>query len=280
MTSATRSFAVVLTTVMLLGTCACGTQSADPTRSDAPRVTTEKPMPHSTSSPSQSAEPDQSSSSSDSTASMESKSESSDSSLVYEYDGDFPASDARARSLRLDLPQSVQETAYWCAPASLQMVLHYRGLDASQATLAQEMNTSSETGTEYEDLARVASLRIFGAVPANDAEAGYRAVILEPHQNNAQAREAFEQRVMHDLSQDYPVFVSINLRTAYGTAQDAVHQVVLYGMDTDESGRAKRFLYRDPSYTQQDPQYEGKKSVSADELWHAMIENPEPAYVW
>lgn len=142
------------------------------------------------------------------------------------------------------------------------------------------MNTSSETGTEYEDLARVASLRIFGAVPANDAEAGYRAVILEPHQNNAQAREVFEQRVLHDLSQDSPVFVSINLRAAYGTAQDAVHQVVLYGMDTDESGRATRFLYRDPSYTQQDPQYEGKKSVSADELWHAMIENPEPAYVW
>lgn len=61
----------------------------------------------------------------------------------------------------LDIPQYVQETGYYCAVACLQSVMGYHGLYATQEELAKDLNTDPITGTEYEDLARVATSRIF-----------------------------------------------------------------------------------------------------------------------
>lgn len=185
-----------------------------------------------------------------------------------------------SRQVRLDIPQRVQENGYYCGPASLQMVLAYHNIFVSQEQLAADLKTSPITGTEYEDLARTASCYIFGKVPLSDLDPGYRAVILPAWSSNPAAQNGFERRAVSDLSNGDPVFVAINNEVAYGPGYGTVHQVVLYGVDLDSSGKAVNFYYLDPSYKQQDPVYGGKKVVSSEELWQIMTQNPEPGYVW
>lgn len=193
--------------------------------------------------------------------------------------GDKIASTLSSRSIRLDVPQKVQETSYYCAVACLQMVLEYHDIYREQTDLAKGLKTHPVTGTEYEDLAREASLLIFGKVPENENEPGYRSVLWKRNQGTAEERKLFEKRVQTDLNAKDPVFISVNVAPAYGYEKDGVHELVLYGADYDENSQALRYYCIDPSYLQQDPVYGGKVMWSADELWNIMNDNPEPGYV-
>ncbi len=184
------------------------------------------------------------------------------------------------RKIRLNIPQKIQETGWWCAPACLQMALEYWHLNFSQEELADRLCTSQVTGTEYEDLAREASLLIFGRQPELAAEPGYRAEILKSNDERKELRQQFEQRAIQDLMAGDPVFISINMKQAYGETPDIVHQVILYGADLDADEQAVNFYYLDPYEKQQHEVHEGRKVFSADGLWKAMIDNPEPGYVW
>ena len=82
------------------------------------------------------------------------------------------------RKVKLDVPQSIQETYYYCVPASLQMVLKFNNIEKSQTKLAYEMNTSAETGTEYVDLARVANKYLFNNENVKENEPGYHVQTL------------------------------------------------------------------------------------------------------
>lgn len=105
-------------------------------------------------------------------------------------------------------------------------------------------------------------------------------MLLERSQGSGENRSRFEEGALSDLENDDPIFVSVNTRYSSGTTVDLVHQVVLYGVDLDENGKPLLFYYLDPSWTVQNPEHEGRKSVSSDELWTMMIDNPEPGYVW
>ncbi len=73
----------------------------------------------------------------------------------------------------LSVPQSVQENGYFCVPACLQMVLAFHGIVQTQSILALQMNTSSITGTEYIDLARVVNQYLFNCTVPTDSQGGY-----------------------------------------------------------------------------------------------------------
>lgn len=187
---------------------------------------------------------------------------------------------ASADSIRLAVPQFVQETNYYCAVACLQMVLAYHGINVSQSTLAAGLNTSPVSGTEYADLAREASKYIFGKAPENDTEPGYRALLWTRNAGTDQMKEQFFARANADLRSGDPVFVSINPHLAYGESVETVHELVLYGADFDEQGNATHYYCIDPYGKYQDSAFGGKKVFTADELWNAMNNNPEPGYVW
>ena len=136
--------------------------------------------------------------------------------------------------------------------------------------LAEELNTSPVTGTEYEDLARVATNRVF-------ANGGGQYTYCIP--SSDEDRTLFEERVIQDMKTSDPVFCSINNAVMYGDVIDDVHEVVLVGV-TIEDGHIVKAIFFDPSYTRQDPYYGGLKSCSGDELWAAMINNREPGYVY
>lgn len=184
------------------------------------------------------------------------------------------------RNIRLNVPQKKQENDYYCAVACLQMVLEYHGIPASQDELAQRLHTSSVTGTEYEDLAREASIYIFGKEVESDADSGYRAVLWERNEGSEQTRSTFEKRALSDLKGRDPVFVSINNAKAYENRLEGVHEVVLYGADLDENGNPLMWYCLDPSVIAWDGEHEGRKAFTPDQLWNAMNENDEPGYVW
>lgn len=201
---------------------------------------------------------------------------------VRQESSDLPANtengtereDEKNRQIRLNIPESIQETGYWCAPACLQMVLAYHGLDYSQKELASLMNTSSVTGTEYEDLARAATDLIF---TKREKAGQYREVIFKPSDDDY--RSDFEKRVIADLENGDPVFASINNAQMYKDVGNQVHEIVIYGIDLDEQGRIVSCCYLDPS-SLRTTAYGQKYIVTADEMWNAMLNNPEPGYVY
>ena len=146
----------------------------------------------------------------------------------------------------------------------------YHGLYETQDVLAEELNTHHITGTEYEDLARVATNRIF-------ANGGGQYSYCIP--SSDEDRTLFEERVIQDMKTSDPVFCSINNAVMYGDVPDVVHEVVLVGV-TVEDGHIVKAIFFDPSYSRQDPYYGGLKYCSGDELWNAMINNREPGYVY
>lgn len=182
--------------------------------------------------------------------------------------------------IRLNVSQSVQETDYYCAVACLQMVLSFHEISMNQPDLAQRLNTYPITGTEYEDLAREASLLIFGSIPDSESDPGYRAVLWKRNEGSENDFRVFEQRVKSDLESGDPVFISINIAPAYDYNFDGVHEVVLYGADYDSCGNPSMYYFIDPSYNQQNPEFQGRKMYTPEELWKIMNDNPEPGYVW
>lgn len=188
--------------------------------------------------------------------------------------------DQSADTIQIPIPLKAQETNYYCAVACLQMVLDYHGVQVSQTDLAKALNTDPVTGTEYEDLAREASLRIFGNWPLDDSQSGYRYLLWNRNQGTDQTRAEFERRVRDDLKSGDPMFISINPAVVYADAADAVHEIVLYGADYDQEGNAVRYYCLDPYQNYWESENEGRKVFTPDELWNAMNDNPEPGYVW
>lgn len=184
------------------------------------------------------------------------------------------------RQIRLAVPQKFQETSYYCAVACLQMMLAHHGIATSQDELAQALKTHPVTGTEYEDLAREASLYAFGKVPETDADPGYRAVLWNRNEGSAEDRALFESRALQDLEGNDPVFISVNNALVNDGYSESVHELLLYGVDLDDKGKPVMWYYIDPNRYVWDAEYGGKKCFSADQLWNAMNDDPEPGYVW
>ncbi|MCF0259422.1 MAG: C39 family peptidase [Erysipelotrichaceae bacterium] len=176
--------------------------------------------------------------------------------------------------LRLQVPESVQETGWWCGPAALQMVSGCFGLSFSQQELADLMHASPATGTEYEDLARTVTDLIFTQTGRSGQ---YTAVLFTSADGHL--RSEFEERALQDLRTGSPVFAAINPALMYQDAVSQAHQTVIYGADVNEEGNAERWYYLDPS-SQRTSEYGQKYWCTADEMWNAMLNCPEPGYVY
>lgn len=198
---------------------------------------------------------------------------------VQSSESDDPATTDTAR-VRLDVPQSVQETGYWCVPASVQMVLRYQGIDVDQSVLAADMNAKPQTGTEYVDLARVVNKYLFGTEHANPSGAGYHVQTIAIGDTNPAVARTFAKRAKTDLDDGYPVFAAIDLHALYPWFGHANHMIVITGYDADANGTVTHWVYRDPSYLMQSESHAGLKIVTADAMINAIVFNEEPAYIW
>lgn len=179
------------------------------------------------------------------------------------------------------VPAVTQENAYYCGPAVLQSLLAYHGITASQEELANELKTHPVTGTEYEDLARVASIRIFGQEPADDQASGYRAEMYKTRPFTDEEADLFLSRLAADLCNGDPVFIGLNCATTRPQdGVDAVHLVLAYGMQRDpQTQEIVSVEVMDPSYL---AQKDGTAyfTIPTATLVQAIRDCKEGAYVW
>lgn len=180
-----------------------------------------------------------------------------------------------------DIPAAVQEESFYCAPAVMQSLLACHGIHVEQSLLAVQMHTDPVTGTEYEDLARVASEYIFGKEPACDLDAGYRAAVFKDTGFNRSDMDLFLKRAGADLQNGDPVIAGVDntvLHPELGI--QGVHVILLTGMNKAASSNEI------VSFTAMDPSYVWQKSnpafftISTQQLYEAFAACKEPGYVW
>lgn len=182
---------------------------------------------------------------------------------------------------RIDLLQSVQENGYYCVPACVQMVLKLHGVTISQTQLAQEMNTHALTGTEYVDLARVINKYRFHNEYPKGNEPGYRIQTLSKGVWDQAAFDLLEKRVKEDIASNDPIFIAVELSTLYPElGLYANHMVLVTGYQVDKEGNIVSYYIVDPYYKVQDSKYQGLKIFTKNEIYQALINNIEPAYIW
>lgn len=179
------------------------------------------------------------------------------------------------------VPAATQETRYYCGPAVLQSLLAYHGITASQEELAAQLKTDPVTGTEYEDLARVASIRIFGQEPVDEKASGYRAEMYKTRPFSDEEADLFLSRLASDLGNGDPVFIGLNCATTRPQdGVDAVHLVLAYGMSRDpKTQEIVSVDVMDPSYL---AQKDGTAyfTIPTATLIQAIRDCKEGAYVW
>lgn len=209
----------------------------------------------------------------------------SDPSNPYKAEISSPAANSSSGQAAVSSPgaivPTVQENEYYCGPAVLQSLLAYHGIDSTQKQLAQALNTNPQTGTEYEDLARVASEMIFGKQPADDLDPGYRSSVFKNTGFHPADAELFLSRANIDLRNGDPVIAGLNPAVLNPeTGFDSVHVVLIYGMSlAADSSDIVSFEVMDPSYVWQED-HPACFTVSRDNLLAAMAACKEPGYVW
>ena len=181
--------------------------------------------------------------------------------------------------VKISLPQSLQETNYYCGPACLQMILANFGIQVSQSELAKQIKTDSITGSEYEDMARVLNSYLFADVDLS--RSGYRVQTHTRSDEKASALVQFESRVRKNIDDGYPSVIAIDLNKIYPQLPSANHVVVCNGYIKKFNSQEIAFYYIiDPYDKVQDATYGGLKVVTPQELIDAIIDNVEPAYIW
>lgn len=180
----------------------------------------------------------------------------------------------------LNVPTRVQETSYYCGPASLQMVLNYKGISVSQSELAVQLNTHPVTGTEYVDLQRVANHYLFGKDSVGANESGYHIQTLNRYDTDSQIAIDFARRLKTDISTNDPIFAAIDIHTIYPEYANGNHMVVVNGYTINSENNIDSIYFMDPSYRVQDATYGGLKKVDFNHFISAIINNDEPAYIY
>lgn len=166
----------------------------------------------------------------------------------------------------LSVYQNVQETDYWCGPASAQVVIRYPGVDGrliAQSTLARDMGTNASDGTYVYKLAQEVSAYSWYY------DYGY----------SSNYEKHFSNVVVKMIDDGHPMIYHVDTRTLnpqYSFSNG--HYVVGSGYSWGASGSSgyMNVQYFDPW---RDSSINGKRSISADRMSQA-INNQAGYYIW
>ena len=190
-----------------------------------------------------------------------------------------PPTSQRRKKILAVTPQ-IQEEWYFCAPATVSMILSTQGKFVSQRQLAQEMGTYVPFGTHNKDAIRVLNQHLFGYSVPKDGQAGYRLAVVTNASPNSEEMRVFKERVRKNIDDGYPMYYTFTLSKIY-PGKNGEHNVIGIGYELTPDGKDISAIYYLDSMThEQDPVYGGLKKVTPEELLEAMAACEEPNYAW
>ena len=180
----------------------------------------------------------------------------------------------------LPIPLKLQEEWYFCAPATVHMMLASRGVSVSQHQLAKEMGTYNPYGTHNRDAIRVLNQNLFGYPEPSGNQAGYRLVTVTDARPGSEDIRLFKERVRKDIDDGYPLYYTFNVAQIY-PGKSGEHNVIGVGYELTADGKdISAIYYLDPDTHVQDPTYGGLKKLTPEELLAAMATCGEKNYAW
>ena len=180
----------------------------------------------------------------------------------------------------LPIPLKLQEEWYFCAPATVHMMLASQGVSVSQHQLAKEMGTYNPYGTHNRDAVRVLNQHLFGYPEPSGNQAGYRLTTVTDTSPDSEDIRLFKERVRKDIDDGYPLYYTFNVAQIY-PGKSGEHNVIGVGYELTEDGKdISAIYYLDPDTHVQDPTYGGLKKLTPEELLAAMATCGEKNYAW
>ena len=180
----------------------------------------------------------------------------------------------------LPISLKLQEEWYFCAPATVHMMLASRGVSVSQHQLAKEMGTYNPYGTHNRDAIRVLNQNLFGYPEPSGNQAGYRLATVTDARPDSEDIRIFKERVRKDIDDGYPLYYTFNVAQIY-PGKSGEHNVVGVGYELTSDGKdISAIYYLDPDTHVQDPTYGGLKKLTPEELLAAMVTCGEKNYAW
>ena len=180
----------------------------------------------------------------------------------------------------LPISLKLQEEWYFCAPATVHMMLASRGVSVSQHQLAKEMGTYNPYGTHNRDAIRVLNQNLFGYPEPSGNQAGYRLATVTDARPNSEDIRIFKERVRKDIDDGYPLYYTFNVAQIY-PGKSGEHNVIGVGYELTVDGKdISSIYYLDPDTHVQDPTYGGLKKLTPEELLAAMVTCGEKNYAW
>ena len=180
----------------------------------------------------------------------------------------------------LPISLKLQEEWYFCAPATVHMMLASRGVSVSQHQLAKEMGTYNPYGTHNRDAIRVLNQSLFGYPEPSGNQAGYRLTTVTDTSPDSEDIRLFKERVRKDIDDGYPLYYTFNVAQIY-PGKSGEHNVIGVGYELTADGKdISAIYYLDPDTHVQDPTYGGLKKLTPEELLAAMATCGEKNYAW
>lgn len=180
----------------------------------------------------------------------------------------------------LPISLKLQEEWYFCAPATVHMMLASRGVSVSQHQLAKEMGTYNPYGTHNRDAIRVLNQNLFGYPEPSGNQAGYRLATVTGARPDSEDIRIFKERVRKDIDDGYPLYYTFNVAQIY-PGKSGEHNVIGVGYELTADGKdISAIYYLDPDTHVQDPTYRGLKKLTPEELLAAMVTCSEKNYAW
>lgn len=180
----------------------------------------------------------------------------------------------------LPIPLKLQEEWYFCAPATVHMMLASQGVSVSQPQLAKEMGTYNPYGTHNRDAICVLNQHLFGYPEPSENQAGYRLATVTDGRPGSEEVRIFKERVRKDIDDGYPLYYTFNVAQIY-PGKSGEHNVIGVGYELTADGKdISAIYYLDPDTHAQDPTYGGLKKLTPEELLAAMVTCGEKNYAW
>ena len=180
----------------------------------------------------------------------------------------------------LPIPLKLQEEWYFCAPATVHMMLASQGVSVSQHQLAKEMGTYNPYGTHNRDAIRVLNQNLFGYPEPSGSQAGYRLATVTDGRPGSEDVRIFKERVRKDIDDGYPLYYTFNVAQIY-PGKSGEHNVIGVGYELTADGQdIVAIYYLDPDTHVQDPTYGVLKKLTPEELLASMATCGEKNYAW